>query len=134
MIAVTSKVLSPDEIILATKTADSGCVSTYVGLIRDNSRGKKVEYVEYTNRGDESVKILESIAEDVKKKFSINKMSLVHRAGKLNVGDINLVVAVAASHRGEAISACSFAIDEFKARLPTDKIEKYTDGTVSTAF
>ena len=99
MIAVTSKVLSPDEIILATKIADSGCVSTYVGLTRDDPRGKYDEYVQYTNRGDESVKILESIVEDVKKKFSINKMSLVHRAGKLNVGDINLVVAVAASHR-----------------------------------
>ncbi|MFA5451107.1 MAG: molybdenum cofactor biosynthesis protein MoaE [Dehalococcoidales bacterium] len=134
MIAVTGKALSPEEIITATKTSDSGCVATYVGLIRDNNRDKMVEYVEYTDRGQDSVKILRSIVEEAKKKFPINDMSLVHRTGKLNVGDINLVIAVAAGHRQEALAACSFAVDEFKARLPTDKQEKYLDGTTNSAF
>ena len=130
MIAVTGKALSPEEIITATKTSDSGCVATYVGLIRDNNRDKMVR----KSRGQDSVKILRSIVEEAKKKFPINDMSLVHRTGKLNVGDINLVIAVAAGHRQEALAACSFAVDEFKARLPTDKQEKYLDGTTNYAF
>ncbi|MDD5486587.1 MAG: molybdenum cofactor biosynthesis protein MoaE [Dehalococcoidales bacterium] len=134
MIAVTEQVLSPEEIIRATKTTDSGCVCTYVGLIRDNSRGKKVDYVEYKNRGEESVRILQSIVDEAKKKFPINEMSLVHRTDRLKVGDINLVIAVAAGHRGEALAACAFAVDEFKAKLPTDKTEKYLDGTTSSVF
>ncbi len=134
MIAVTNDVLSPEEIVLATKTSDSGCVATYVGLIRDNNRDQMVEYVEYADRGTDSVKVLQSIVDEAKQKWPINEMSLVHRTGKLKVGDINLVIAVAAGHRQEAFAACSFAVDEFKARRPTDKTEKYLDGSTSSAF
>jgi molybdopterin synthase catalytic subunit len=134
MIAVTSETLSPEEVVRATKTADSGCVCTYVGLIRDNNRDKMVEYVEYSDKGTESVKVLQSIVDEAREKYPVNEMSLVHRTGKLKVGDINLVIAVAAGHRKEAFEACAFAVDEFKARRPTDKTEKYLDGTASSAF
>jgi molybdopterin synthase catalytic subunit len=53
----------------------------------------------------------------------------VHRVGKLNVGDINFLVAIAAAHRGEGFEACKYVVDQFKARLPTRKIETYTDNT-----
>ncbi|MDD2471561.1 MAG: molybdenum cofactor biosynthesis protein MoaE [Dehalococcoidales bacterium] len=134
MIAVTSETLSPEEVVRATKTDDSGCVCTYVGLIRDNNRDKMVEYVEYSDKGTESVKVLQSIVDEAREKYPVNEMSLVHRTGKLKVGDINLVIAVAAGHRKEAFEACAFAVDEFKARRPTDKTEKYLDGTASSAF
>jgi len=55
-----------------------------------------------------------------------------HRTGKLKVGDINLVIAVAATHRQEAFAACQYAIDRFKQALPTHKTEIYTDGSVWT--
>ena len=134
MIAVTSETLSPEEVVRATKTDDSGCVCTYVGLIRDNNRDKMVEYVEYSDKGTESVKVLQSIVDEAREKYPVNEMSLVHRTGKLKVDDINLVIAVAAGHRKEAFEACAFAVDEFKARRPTDKTEKYLDGTASSAF
>jgi len=105
-----------------------------VGLIRDTNRQKAVEYVEYSGSGPEPVKVLQSIVDDACRKWPLNAMALVHRTGRLQVGDINLVIAVAAAHRGEAFAACSFAVDEFKARRPTDKTEKYRDGSSNCAF
>ncbi|MBN1369462.1 MAG: molybdenum cofactor biosynthesis protein MoaE [Dehalococcoidaceae bacterium] len=134
MVEITSTVVSPEYIVKATKTADSGCVATYVGLIRDNNNEKAVASVEYSGRGDHAAAVLQSIVDEAKKRWPVNEMSIVHRTGVLNVGDINLVIAVAAGHRGEAFAACSFAVDQFKARRPTDKIERYLDGTSSSAF
>ena len=109
-------------------------MAAYVGLIRETNREKPVEYVEYSGSGPGPVKVLESIVEDACQQWPLNAMSLVHRTGRLQVGDINLVIAVAAAHRGEAFAACSFAVDEFKARRPTEKKEKYLDGTSSCSF
>ena len=60
----------------------------------------------------------------------MNNVVIYHRVGKLKVGDINLVVAVAAAHRGEGIAAVAYAVDLFKDRLPTAKKETYLDGTI----
>jgi molybdopterin synthase catalytic subunit len=134
MIAITKEAISPEYVVAQTKTDDSGCVATYVGLIRDNNRGKMVKEVEYSDNGTQSVEVLESIVKDAKKRWPINEMSIVHRADKLKVGNINLVIAVAAGHRAEAFEACAFAVDEFKARRPTGKVERYLDGSTSSAF
>jgi molybdopterin synthase catalytic subunit len=134
MIAITKEAISPEYVVAQTKTDGSGCVATYVGLIRDNNRGKMVKEVEYSDNGTQSVEVLESIVKDAKKRWPINEMSIVHRADKLKVGNINLVIAVAAGHRAEALEACAFAVDEFKARRPTGKVERYLDGSTSSAF
>jgi molybdopterin synthase catalytic subunit len=124
--------LSPDEVVARARTLDSGCVVTYVGLIRDNSRDKAVKSVEYTDpNGDAEVRLAE-IAVDISRKFPVNKVVIYHRTGILRVGDINLVVAIAAAHRGEGFRACQYAIDQFKEMLPTGKIETYVDGTTWT--
>ena len=72
---------------------------------------------------------LKDIAEEIKRKFPVNRVVIYHRIGKLNVGDINFVVAVAAAHRGEGWPPCQYAVDVFKDRLPTAKKETYRDGT-----
>ncbi len=131
IVKITDKPLSPEEIVKKVKTPDSGCVATYVGLIRDNYQGKPVASVEYTDTGG-AVAVLRQIADEIKQKFPVNGVAIYHRVGKLAVGDINLVVAVAAGHRQEGFAACQFAIDRFKEKLPTAKKETYTDGSVRT--
>jgi molybdopterin synthase catalytic subunit len=59
----------------------------------------------------------------------VENVAICHRIGKLKVGDINLVVAIAAAHRGEGFAACQYAIDRFKEVMPTKKKETYTDGS-----
>ncbi len=131
MVKITIQPLSPQAIVEQTKTSDSGCVATYVGLIRDNSKGKQVQSVEYSDPEGKAEEGLQRIVDAARQKWQLNDMTIHHRIGRLNVGDINLVVAVAAGHRGEGFAACQFAIDQFKDKLPTHKKETYTDGSFS---
>lgn len=126
---IVSDPISPEAVVNLVKTRDSGCVATYVGLIRDNSHDKPVRTVEYQDPDDTAESGLKAIIEEAMKRWPINAMAIYHRIGVLNVNDINLVVAVGAVHRGEGLAAVAFAVDEFKAKLPTAKKETYSDGT-----
>ena len=130
MIQITDQPISPEEVVDQAKTPDSGCVATYVGLIRDNSRGKAVFSVEYTDVDGKAADRLQEIVLQIKRKYPVNKVVIYHRVGKLNVSDINLVVAVGAAHRTEGLAAVAYAVDLFKDSLPTAKKETYLDGTV----
>ncbi len=129
MIEITSKLISPEQVINRAKTHGSGCVATYVGLIRDNSHDKKVVSVEYQDKDVKAVEGLRNIVSEAKEKWQLENIAFTHRIGKLKVGDINLVVAVAAGHRGEGFAACQYIINRFKESLPTHKIETYEDGS-----
>jgi len=129
LIEITDKAISPEQVINRARTSGSGCVATYVGLIRDNSHGKKVASVEYQDKTGKAAAGLRKIAAETKQKWAVENIAFTHRVGKLNVGDINLVIAVAAGHRGEAFAACQYIIDRFKESLPTHKIETYQDGS-----
>lgn len=130
MIQITDKPIFPEEVVNQAKTSDSGCVVTYVGLIRDNSRGKSVYSVEYGDNDGKATEKLDAIAKEVKRKYPVNKVVIFHRIGQLKVGDVNLVVAVAAAHRTEGLAAVAYAVDLFKDKLPTAKKETYLDGTI----
>ena len=130
MIGITEKSISPELVVNGVKTDGSGCVVTYVGLIRDRSQGKQVLSVEYEDAEGRAEDRLREIASEIKQRWSVNGIAICHRVGKLEVGDINLVVAVAAAHRLEGFAACQYAIDQFKHKLPTHKKETYQDGSV----
>ena len=130
MIKITDKPISPELVVKEAKTDSSGCVVTYVGLIREQSRGKSVLSVEYEDAEGKAEDRLREIASQIKQKWPVNNVAIYHRVGKLKVGDINLVVAIAAAHREEGFAACQYAIDQFKQERPTSKRETYKDGSI----
>jgi molybdopterin synthase catalytic subunit len=130
MIEITAQPIQPEQVISRAKTQSSGCVVTYVGVIRNTSHGKDVRSVEYRDADGRAVEGLRKIAEEANRKWQLQNVAFTHRIGKLIPGDINLVVAVAAGHRQEGFNACQFIIDSFKQSLPTQKTETYTDGTI----
>jgi molybdopterin synthase catalytic subunit len=131
LIEITSKPISPERVISQVKTDDSGCVVTYVGLIRNSSKGKAVVSVEYQDTKGNAAEALKKIAQEIKQKWPIEDIAVCHRVGKLKVGEINFLVAVASAHRKEGLAACSYAVDRFKELLPTRKTETYSDGSTS---
>jgi molybdopterin synthase catalytic subunit len=130
MIKVTEVPISPESVVNEVKARSSGCVVTYVGLIRDHSRGKQVQSVAYEDASGKAEKKLREIADKIKQDWPVVNVAIYHLVGRLKVGDINLVVAIAAAHRAEGFAACQFAIDQFKRELPTSKKETYLDGSV----
>jgi molybdopterin synthase catalytic subunit len=130
-IEITEKPISPERVIDKARSRGSGCVVTYIGLIRDYSQGKPVLSVEYRNYKGDAENTLQEIAGEARQRWQVEGIAMIHRVGKLKVGDINLVVAVASAHRGEGFNACQYVIDQFKQRLPTKKIETYRGGSIS---
>ena len=129
MIEITKKPISPEFVVNKIKTDSSGCVVTYVGLIRNHSHDKQVLSVEYKDSKGTAENELQEIADKIRQKWQVNNLAICHRIGKLEVGDINLVVAIASAHRQEGFAACQYAIDQFKQKLPTQKKEIYEEGS-----
>jgi molybdopterin synthase catalytic subunit len=125
MIQVSKGPIYPDRVVEHVRTSGSGCVVSYIGLIRDNSHGKPVASVEYQDADGHAAAKLGELAAEIKQRWPVNGVAIYHRTGKLKVGDINFMVAVSAAHRREAFAAVRFAVDSFKKRLPTSKKETY---------
>ncbi|MFC1916453.1 molybdenum cofactor biosynthesis protein MoaE, partial [Chloroflexota bacterium] len=117
-------------VVSKVKNDSSGCVVTYIGLIRGCSQGKAVLSVEYEDAEGRAKRELQAIADEIKLKWQLENVAICHRIGKLRVGDINLVVAIASAHRREGFAACQYAINQFKQKLPTQKKETYQDGSI----
>jgi len=130
MIEITEKPISPELVVNKVKTNSSGCVVTYIGLIREYSRGKRVLWLEYKDPEGAAKNRLEQIASEIRQKWQLDNVAICQRIGKLKVGDINLVIAIAAAHRQEGLAACQYAIDRFKEIIPTQKKETYEDGSI----
>lgn len=131
MIEITQKPISPEPVINKVKTKSSGCVVTYVGLIRYYSQGKEVASMEYEDPQKTAESKLLEIDTEIRQKWqvNVNQVAISHRIGKLEVGEINFIVAVAATHREDGFAACQYAVDRFKEIMPTRKTETYTDGS-----
>ena len=127
MVKITRDVIDISKVINSTRNKNSGGIVAYIGLIRNTSMDKPVLSVEYTDTDGTAEAKLQEIVNDVKEKWPINNISFVHRTGRLNVGDNNVVIAVAAPHRQEGFAACQYAIDRFKEKIPTRKKETYID-------
>jgi molybdopterin synthase catalytic subunit len=125
MIQITTEPIQPEIIIDETRTTSSGCVATYVGLIRDVSHGKLVLAVEYGDPNGTAASQLAQIADEIRERWSVNNVSICHRIGRLKVGDINFLVAIATAHRREGFAACRYTVDRFKKVKPTTKVETY---------
>jgi molybdopterin synthase catalytic subunit len=96
----------------------------------DTSHDKSVRSVEHSNSKGTAEHGLKSIKQAAMKRWPLNSMAIVHRVCALSVNDVNLTVAIGAGHQGDGLAACAFAVDEFKAKLPTIKNVTYPDGTV----
>jgi len=133
LIEITQEPISPEQVISRVKTDSSGCVVSYVGLIRNSSQGKAVASVEYQDTKGNAAEKLKEIAQEIRQKWPIENIAVCHRVGKLKVGEINFLVAIASAHRREALAACQYAVDRFKELLPTRKTETYADGSASVS-
>ena len=127
---ITEKPIPSELMIDKVKTGSSGCVVTYIGLIHEYSWGKLVLSLEFKDPEGTAESRLQKVAGEVKQKWQLDSIAIWHGIGKLKVGDINLVIAVASAHRQEAFAACQYAIDRFKQVMPTHKTETYQDGSV----
>lgn len=128
MIKVTRQELAPQPITASVRRDTNGAVVTFLGATRRSSQGKEVLYLEYEAYEPMALKELEQIKREVASRWDIDDIAIAHRVGRLEIGDISLVVAVASPHRKEAFEACHYVVDRIKETVPIWKKEVFEDG------
>jgi molybdopterin synthase catalytic subunit len=114
--------LSLDECFRAVLRAGAGGVVLFIGTVRDENAGQPVSALEYQAYAPMAVKELVAIADEIEAEGDV-RLACLHRVGALAVGDLAVVCAASAPHRGEAFAACQKLIDRLKARVPIWKRE-----------
>ncbi|HET7746933.1 MAG TPA: molybdenum cofactor biosynthesis protein MoaE [Vicinamibacteria bacterium] len=115
--------------LLAADRAD-GAVALFVGVVRDHHQGRAVRHLEYEAYEEMAVPLLEELEADVRRRWPVSEVRLVHRLGRMEIGEASVAVAVTSPHRAEAFAACRHAIDTLKRTVPIWKKEFYADGAV----
>lgn len=105
-----------------------GAVASFLGLVRNHHEGKKVDYIHYHAYPPMAEKTMKAIAEECSKHYPVSGLALVHRMGRLQVGEASVAVVAASVHRDEAFQACRFMIDEVKRLVPVWKKEGNDEG------
>lgn len=130
MIRISRDVLDPDEITSTVRAPGKGGVVTFLGTVRDHTGGKRVLYLEYEAYEEMAEKMLARIAGEVTERWDDTVVSIAHRLGRMEVGEISLVVASASPHRAEAFSACQYVVNRIKENVPIWKKEAFEGGEV----
>lgn len=111
MVKVTEALVSPQLLLDSLKTDSSGSIVTHLGIVRPDSNGRKVVSIEYEADINASERELSNIANEILTKWGIQDVALCRRIGRLDLGDLILMVAVASPHRKEAFEACDYAVE-----------------------
>jgi molybdopterin synthase catalytic subunit len=128
LVAVRDEPLSVDEVVAAVRDRGAGGLVVFVGTVRASDGGRDVERLDYEAHPSAQARMHE-IATSVAERFPAVAVAATHRVGRLEIGDVAVVVAAACPHRGEAFEAARALIDDLKATVPIWKHQIFTDGS-----
>jgi len=128
MIEITHNPIDTQKVVALGARGINGAVVTFNGVIRGQSGGKRVRYLEYEAYAQMAQEKLEQVAQEVRERWQLEDISITHRVGRMEVGDVAVAIAVAAPHRQEAFEACHYTIDRIKEMVPIWKKEVFEDG------
>ena len=127
---ITTETLNIGEIARRVVPANCGAIVTLDGFVRQFTKGRETEHLVYEAYEPMALKEMEKLIESAKKQFQIENVGIVHRLGKLEIGETSVVISVASPHRRAAFEACEWLIKELKRTVPIWKKEVFTDGEI----
>ena len=127
LLALSDTAIDPAVVLAAVDDPGAGGVVSFTGLVRDSDGGRAVTELEYVAHPDAEV-ALRRVAESIAADLPVRALAAVHRVGVLGVGEVAVVVAASAPHRGEAFEAARRLIDDLKATVPIWKRQVFADG------
>jgi molybdopterin synthase catalytic subunit len=110
------------------RTEADGAVCIFLGVARKFSRGREVVHLEYEAYPEMAEKKMAEIGDEIKAKFGVERVAILHRTGVLKIGEASVGIAIATPHRGESFEACQYAIDRLKEVVPIWKKEVWSNG------
>jgi MoaE-MoaD fusion protein len=116
--------------VAALKCGDDGAVVVFEGTVRNNTRGRRTLYLTYEAYEEMALRLMQNLAREAMATRGARSVALIHRLGRLEVGEISVFIAVASAHRAQAFDACRWLIDTLKKTVPIWKKEHFEDGAV----
>jgi molybdopterin synthase catalytic subunit len=130
MVEIVTHTINVEQVLANVQDPSAGGIDVFIGTTRNHSKGKSVKYLEYHAYKPMALKMMHRIADEAKAKWDVKKIAIVHRLGKLEIGEASVVIAVSAAHRKEAFEACRYLIEALKKVVPIWKKEFFDDGEV----
>jgi molybdopterin synthase catalytic subunit len=122
--------IEPELLVRHVRAAEDGAIVTFDGFVRNESHGRRTLYLEYEAYEGMALAKMREIGLRLRQDFAIHRVAMVHRTGRLEIGETSVFIAVSAPHRAAAFDACRFAIDTLKRTVPIWKKEYFADGAV----
>ncbi len=130
MIQIVQDRIDREAVLRAVASPDCGAIVTFDGTIRNQAQGKEVTYLHYEVYTEMATREMEKIRREAMRRWSLHELAIVHRVGRVEIGESSVLIAVSAPHRQAALEACRFSIDTLKTSVPIWKKEYYKDGEV----
>ncbi|MGA9717010.1 MAG: molybdenum cofactor biosynthesis protein MoaE [Acidobacteriaceae bacterium] len=131
-VALVRERIDRDAMVEKLKQPSDGAVVVFDGIVRDNTRGRKTLYLDYEAYEEMALAQMQKLTREAEEKYPIDRVGIVHRLGRLEIGESSIVIVVTSAHRAAAFDACRWLIDTLKRRVPIWKKEHFADGAVWT--
>jgi len=128
LILLTREALDRNALVAAVNDPHVGGIVVFEGVVRDNARGKQIRYLEYDVYEEMAVRQIRVIISEAKRRWSVERVAVAHRFGRMEIGEASVIIVVASPHRAEAFDACRYIIDTLKTTVPIWKKEVATNG------
>lgn len=128
--SISRTVIDTRNVVDSLKRGEDGASLVFEGIVRNQTRGRRTLYLDYEAYEEMALAEMESLAEQALEKFAIRDVAIVHRLGRLEIGESSVLIAVFSAHRAAAFDACRWLIDTLKKTVPIWKKEFFEDGAV----
>lgn len=130
LVAIVQEPIDTAALLAEIKAGEDGAVCVFDGVVRNNTRGRPTLHLDYEAYEEMALKQMRELRAEAVARFGVREVALVHRLGRLQVGETSVLIAVASAHRGAAFEACRWVIDTLKKTVPIWKHEQFADGAV----
>jgi MoaE-MoaD fusion protein len=130
VVALTRERIEAERLAAEARRGEDGSVVVFDGIVRNNTRGRATLHLDYEAYEEMALKQMRQLAAEARERFGVRHVTLVHRLGRLQVGETSVLIVVASAHRGQGFEACRWLIDTLKQTVPIWKRETFVNGTV----
>ncbi|GGH14456.1 molybdenum cofactor biosynthesis protein [Silvibacterium dinghuense] len=130
VILLTRDRIDAQSLISGLKSGADGAITVFDGIVRNHTRGRQTLYLDYEAYEEMALSQMRALAAEARSRFGVRQVALVHRLGRLAIGETSVLIVAASAHRAAAFDACRWLIDTLKKTVPIWKKEYFTDGAV----
>jgi MoaE-MoaD fusion protein len=132
VISLTREPIDAEKLVAEAKRGEDGAVVVFDGIVRNNTRGRATLHLDYEAYEEMALRQMRELATQARERFGVRHVTIIHRLGRLEIGETSVLIVVASAHRAAAFEACRWVINTLKQTVPIWKKEMFADGAVWT--